>query len=400
MMNHFRAADILLPKECDYQKWAVIACDQHTSEPEYWECVKSYINGAPSTLDMFFPEADLNKVCDDLFWQYSNNMRTYLDRNFFVQYPRSFIYVERTLANGAVRQGIVGAIDLEYYDYAIKPTTKIYATEATVLQRVPPRIALRKIADLEFPHTVVFCDDKSKSLIEPIAAKLASLKRVYDFDLMQNGGHISGYLLTGQDVDELERAVSIYEAESAYLVGDGNHALVTAKLTYEAMKNAAPNLDWENHPARYALVELENIHSDAMVFEPIYRIARCSESEELLRAFSRLDDPSGVPVTWICGQQEGCLRLNVAENELLIEVLQRFLDRWIETGSNTIDYIHGRDTVRKLAQQKGTIGFLLPDFDKAILFPYVLSGKVMPKKTFSIGHAEEKRYYLEGRKIK
>jgi len=400
LINHFRSCDILLPKECAYHKWAVIACDQHTSEPDYWERVRQYIGDAPSTLDMFFPEADLNKISSEAFEEYCSNMRKYLDQSFFIEYPNSHIYVARTLSNGAIRQGIVGVIDLEYYDYAPKPTTRIYATEDTVLQRVPPRIALRKIADLEFSHTVMFCDDKTNALISPIAAKRDRLEKVYDFDLMENGGHICGYLLQGDDVAEFEQAVSAYEAENPYLVGDGNHSLVTAKLTYEAMKEANPDADWENHPARFAMVELENIHSEAMVFEPIYRIAVCDDPDMMLEAFTCLDTADGVPVTWICGKREGCVRLTVAENELPIEALQRFLDRCSETNSVSVDYIHGSDTVRDLAKLPGTIGFLLPDFDKSILFPYILSGKVMPKKTFSIGHAEEKRYYLEGRRIK
>lgn len=400
MTNYFRAADILLPKECAYDKWAVIACDQHTSEPEYWESVREYIGNVPSTLEMFFPEADLNDVSAELFESCSSKMRAYLERDFFCVFPNSYIYVERTLSNGAIRHGIVGMIDLEHYDYAPKSNTKIFATEATVLQRVPPRIALRKIADLEFSHTVMFCDDKACALIEPVSKFREQLQNLYDFDLMTNGGHIRGYLLDGERAAEFERAISAYEAENSYLVGDGNHALVTAKLAYEALKESNPQMDWETHPARYAMVELENIHSDAMIFEPIYRIATSNDPNVMVEALCNLDAEDGVPVTWICGEREGIARLKIAEGELPIEALQRFLDRWIETDNGTIDYIHGADTVRKLAQEPGTIGFLLPDLDKSILFPYVLSGKVMPKKTFSIGHAEEKRYYLEGRRIR
>lgn len=400
MANHFRAADVLLPRECDYDKWAVIACDQHTSEPEYWDFVRKKIGDAPSTLDMFFPEADLNMISDEHLETFSNNMRDYLSCDFFKSYPQSYVYVERTLFNGQIRQGIVGVIDLEFYDYAPKPSTKIYATEATVLQRVPPRIALRKTADLEFSHVVMFCDDKNHTLIEPVASMRDKLEKVYDFDLMTNGGHITGYMLPRADAAEFEQAISSYEAEHPYLIGDGNHSLVTAKLTYEAMKEANPEINWEEHPARYAMVELENIHSDAMVFEPIYRIAMCENPKDLIDGFINLDDKAGIPVTWIHGAQEECVRLQITEGDLPIEALQRFLDRWMETNSGSVDYIHGCETVRNLAQEPDTVGFLLPELDKSILFPYILSGKVMPQKTFSIGRAEEKRYYLEGRKIK
>lgn len=400
MANYFRASDILLPKECAYSKWAVIACDQHTAEPEYWENVRRYIGNAPSTLDMFFPEADISKISGKIFEQYSSNMRTYMNRDFFRAYPDSYVYVERTLRNGAIRQGIVGVIDLEYYDYAPKTTTKIFATEATVLQRVPPRIALRKIADLEFSHTVMFCDDKARSLIEPVGGKRDQLEKLYDFDLMMDGGHISGYLLQGDNAADFARRVAAYEAENPYLIGDGNHSLVTAKLTYEALKETNPEADWEHHPARYAMVELENIHSEAMIFEPIYRIAVCDDPGAIIQAFTDLDTAQGIPITWIHGDREGCVNLAAEAGELPVEALQRFLDRWMETNNGSVDYIHGKETVRKLAQEQGTVGFLLPELDKSILFPYILSGKVMPKKTFSIGHAEEKRYYLEGRKIK
>ena len=400
LMNHFRAADILLPKSCEYDKWAVIACDQHTSEPEYWENVRKYINGSPSTLEMFFPEAELSKVSTAVFEQCSKQMETYLKEDFFQVFPSSYIYVERTLAGGDIRQGIVGMIDLAHYDYAPKEDTRIFATEATVLQRVPPRISLRKIADLEFAHTVMFCDDANYSIVEPIARMRDQLVKLYDFDLMYDGGHISGYLIDKEKSAELESAIAQYETEHPYLVGDGNHALVTAKLTYQSLKEDHAEWDWENHSARFAMVELENIHSSAMVFEPIYRIARCGCPKEMVEAFQKLDSDEGVPVNWILGEKEGCVKLALQEGELPIEALQRFLDRWMETDNGSIDYIHGTDTVRKLAQEAGTVGFLVPEFDKGILFPYILSGKVMPKKTFSIGRAEEKRYYLEGRRIR
>ena len=400
MGNHFRASSFLLPKKCQYDKWAVIACDQHTSEPEYWEQVRTIINDAPSTLDLFFPEAELNKLTADSLSLFSDKMRSYIAHDFFREHHNSYIYVERTLQNGHIRPGIIGVIDLEYYDYSPQKHTKVFATEATVLQRVPPRIALRKKADLEFSHTVIFCDDPSKSLIEPITQNRDSLQKLYDFNLMTGGGRICGYLLHEDLAHAFDNAIAEYERDHAYLVGDGNHSLVTAKLTYEAFKEEHPEVDWEDHPARYAMVELENIHSDAMVFEPIYRIAVSDDPLNLIHELLTLNTDNGVPVTWIHGDQTGCVHLPVAAGELPIAALQRFLDHWIESNTGSIDYIHGKDTVRKLAQRPNTVGFLLPDMDKNMLFPYILSGKVMPKKTFSIGRAEEKRYYLEGRKIK
>lgn len=400
MANYFGACDILLPKASSYEKWAVIACDQHTSEPQYWEHVRETISNAPSTLDMFFPESELGEVSDKLLTQYSDNMRKYLNQDFFKEYANSYVYVERTLKNGKIRCGILGVIDLEFYDYKPKSTTKILATEATVLQRVPPRIALRKIADLEFSHTVIFCDDPTCNLIDPITAMRTDMEKLYDFDLMTDGGHITGYLLSEELAHSFNKAIALYEKENSYLVGDGNHSLVTAKLTYEALKECNPEVNWVNHPARYAMVELENIHSDAMVFEPIYRIAVCDNPDAMIQKLQGLNVADGMPITWIRGEEEGTVYLAVAEGELPIEALQRFLDHWTEEHAVAVDYIHGQNTVRKLAQEPGTVGFIVPAFDKSVLFPYILSGKVMPKKTFSIGQAEEKRYYLEGRRIR
>lgn len=399
-MSFFLPANILLPAHCDLQKWAVTACDQYTSQPEYWQNVKDYIGEAPSTLHMFFPEAELASVTDSKLDAYRSNMLYYLNNSILQEYSNSFVYVERTLADGSIRQGIVGMIDLEVYDYEPKVKTKIFATEETVLQRVPPRVALRKNASLEFSHTVMFCNDPSCTLIEPVGTRRHNLEKLYEFDLMCNGGHICGYLLNGSQADAFVDAISVYESTNPYLVGDGNHSLVTAKLSYEALKATDPTMDWSQHPARYAMVELENIHSPAMVFEPIYRILICNEPEKFAEAFKNLDAPNGTPVTWIIGKQNGIVHVPCDDNKLIIEHLQQFLDQWIADNGGEVDYIHGADTVRVLAQKSNTIGFIVPDFDKSILFPYILSGRVMPRKTFSIGQAIEKRYYLEGRKIK
>lgn len=399
MSNYFRAANIMLPVNCDYSKWAAIACDQHTSEPEYWERIKTNIGSDPSTLHVFFPEAELHSITDEHLDQLRRNMYHYLDSGILKTFDNCFVYVERTLQNGTIRQGIVGVIDLDHYDYDPKPETRIFATEATILQRVPPRVKLRKGAPLEFSHTVIFCDDPQCSMIENIASLCQELPVLYDFDLMENGGHITGYLVSGEHAAALSSAIAVYEQSNVYLVGDGNHSLVTAKLAYQALKENDPNADWSNHPNRYAMVELENIHSDAMVFESIYRISTCSDPEALLSDLQQMDVPFGAEVTWFHGNREGIVRLKLEDGELPIAALQRFLEQWTQIHDGTIDYIHGKDTVRALAQNPDVIGYLVADMEKTMLFPYVLSGRVMPKKTFSIGQAAEKRYYLEGRKI-
>ena len=399
MPAYFRATDILLPKDCDMVKWATIACDQHTSEPEYWERIRNRIQDSPSTIHMFFPEADLHLVNPDFLKKLRDNMQYYLDNGLFKPYENAYIYVERTLQNGSIRQGIIGAIDLEYYDYDPKPDTKIFATEATILQRVPPRVKLRKMAPLEFSHTVMFCDDPQHRIMESVSAIRDELPMLYDFDLMENGGHIRGYLVTGEHALNLSGAIAAYEENNVYLVGDGNHSLVTAKLVYEEKKRENPQMDWGNHPARYAMVELENIHSSAMVFESIYRISICEYPQKLIYDLQQMNVKDGAEVKWYHAGEEGIVHLPQNDGELPIESLQRFLESWTNNHGGSIDYIHGKETVRSLAQQQGVIGYLVPDMEKQMLFPYILSGKVMPKKTFSIGHAAEKRYYLEGRKI-
>ena len=258
---------------------------------------------------------------------------------------------------------------------------------------------LRKTAPLEFSHTVMFCDDPKHRIIESVAEFSQTFPVLYDFDLMENGGHITGYLVSGDDVQRLSNVISDYERENVYLVGDGNHSLVTAKLVFESKKREYPHIDWASHPARYAMVELENIHSPAMVFESIYRISICDDPDEMIRQLQQEDVSCGAEVKWYHGDREGTVHLPLAEGELPIEALQRFLENWINTNGGSIDYIHGKQTVQDLARNPGVIGYLVPDMEKEMLFPYILSGKVMPKKTFSIGHANEKRYYLEGRKI-
>ena len=354
-MNCFRSTDFLLPVNCDLEKWAVIACDQYTAQPEYWKTVREFIGNAPSTLHTFFPEAELAIAAENGYAIYSKNMTNYLNLGILREYPNSYIYVERTLNNGDIRKGILGVIDLEHYDYEPKASTKIFATEATVLQRVPPRVELRKDAPLEFSHTVIFCDDPNFELIEPLEDKRSQFEHLYEFDLMFGGGRICGYRIDGKEAEVLEERIRAYEINNMYLVGDGNHSLVTAKLSYEALKRAKPDADWSNHPARYAMVELENIHQSAMRFEPIYRIAICTAPQELIKDFAAIDDPDGVAVTWIRGNQEGTVRLHVEDGELPIEALQRFLDQWITANSCVIDYIHGADSVKQLAQEPNTV---------------------------------------------
>lgn len=412
-MNIFGKADILLPKNADMHRWAVIACDQFTSDAAYWRRVRDTAAEEVSTIHMILPEADLGSVDEGAAIARINaTMERYLSEDVFMCYPQSYIYVERTLLNGAVRPGLIGAVDLETYDYHPGSVSQIRATEKTVLERIPPRQRVRKDASIEFPHVLMLCDDDKKQLLEPIAALKDSLKKVYDFDLMEGGGHITGWLVDGADANAFDQRFQAYIASVpekyadlngapvVLAVGDGNHSLATAKSCYETLKAENPNVDFSNHPARYALVELENIHDASQVFEPIHRILFHVDGEKLLHDMHAVCAEDGYAVRYVMGEKEGTVYLDRAKGELAVAVLQEFLDRWMVDNSAEIDYIHGDNEVTELARQENAVGFLLPSMEKHQLFRGVISGGVLPRKTFSMGHAREKRYYLEGRKIK
>ena len=413
-MNAFLPADILMPKTDHMEKWAVIACDQFTSDSAYWDRVRKNAEGAVSTINLILPEAELGTEKEAAHTAEINaTMKKYMDEDVFTTYPNSFVYVERTLENGAIREGLVGMVDLDAYDYSTGATSAIRATERTVPERIPPRQRVRRDAPIELPHILMLCDDHDKKLIEPIAARKAQLKKLYDFDLMEGGGHITGWLVEGKDVDEFNKALTEYSATvgekykdlkgvpMVFAVGDGNHSLATAKSCYEELKKNNPGKDLSNHPARYALVELENIHDPAQVFEPIHRVIFKTEPEKLLKA---LEDSccakEGFPVKWYIGDESGTVHLDKTKGELAVGVLQHFLDEYLKSNPGEIDYIHDDDALIDLAKKPDTIGFLLPAMEKSQLFRGVIADGILPRKTFSMGHSREKRYYLEGRKIK
>lgn len=412
-MNVFKSTDILLPQGADLERWAVIACDQFTSDRAYWERVRKTAGDGPSTIHLILPEAELGSANEaETVKAINAAMEQYLREDVFAVYPQSYIYVERTLADGSIRPGLIGAVDLEAYDYNHGSVSPIRATEKTVLERIPPRQRVRKDAAIELPHVLMLCDDDKLQLIEPVQAIRDTLPKLYDFDLMEGGGHISGWLLQGDAAKAFDERLAAFSAsvDSKYpdlpgasvllAVGDGNHSLATAKSCYEALKAAHPGEDFSNHPARYSLVELENIHDPSLVFAPIHRIVTDVDAEKLLADLSAVCAEGGFPVEWNIGNQSGVVYLDRAKGELAVAVLQEFLDKWLAENAGEIDYIHGDDEVRQLAQQANAIGFLLPAMEKHQLFRGVISGGALPRKTFSMGHAREKRYYLEGRKIR
>lgn len=409
-MKAFVSADILLPQVDSMEKWAVIACDQFVSQPQYWQQVRRNAGDAPSALHVILPEAELGGDCSSKIRGINQTMQSYLDGNLFQQYTDSFIYVERTLLSGAVRCGIIGAVDLEEYDYTPQSTASIRATEKTVVERIPPRMDIRRDAPIELPHVLLLCDDEKRSVLAAVSSRKAQLPVLYDFDLMEGGGHITGWLVQGADADAFRAALEEYEARVCarqgsspvlYAVGDGNHSLASAKGCYEELKRNNPGCDLSAHPARYALVELENIHDDSQVFEPIHRIIKATDPNALLQALENSAcAEGGCPVRWFSGDRSGTICLNVKDGQLSVGVLQSFLDAYLADHPGETDYIHGDDALQQLSKAPDAIGFLLPAMAKGDLFRGIVADGVLPRKTFSMGHAQEKRYYLEARKIK
>ena len=410
-------ADILLPRGADMNKWAVVACDQFTSQPEYWQAVEEHVGDAPSTLHLVLPEAKLNSPDVATHIESINDtMEQYLHDGVFETYPHSFIYMERTQADGKVCQGIIGMVDLEEYDFLPGSRKRIRATEGTVLERIPPRVQVRQSAALELPHIILLIDDPEKTVIEPLGEKKG--RPLYDFELQQGGGHLAGWLVREEDHAALAGALAAlaapeqmqakYGAEDMllYAVGDGNHSLATAKQCYENLKKMVPEEQWKNLPARYALVEVMNNHSPALEFEPIHRVLFGVEPEALLKAFfvrypkAYEGEGEGHTITYVHAGGKGKLTVPDPGCQLAVGTLQNFLDEYLKDHPAEIDYVHGDDVTAELGSREGNMAFLLPAMTKEELFKTVIHDGALPRKTFSMGHAWDKRYYVEGRKIR
>lgn len=418
MKKCYSAAEILLPdfNKTDAQKWAVIACDQFTSEPEYWEDAARIIGDAPSALALILPEVYLNETATRLP-KIHEKMNDYL-KNVLVAHKDAMIATERTQSDGSVRRGIVLAIDLDEYDYTKGSFALIRATEATVVERIPPRVAVRRGAAIELPHVMLLIDDPKKTVIEPLASANASV--AYDTDLMKNGGHITGRFLTSDEQkqvsDALDALITKDEMLSRYgdselapllfAVGDGNHSLASAKAAYEEVKAAIGAEAARAHPARYALCEIVNIHDDALKFEPIYRVMFGVDTRDVLdslneyaRSLNGTAEPQGALV--ISKEFEEIVGFAAPSRQLTVGTLQDFIDEYLKTHAGaSCDYIHGESSLRALCKKDGAVGFLFEGMGKDQLFRTVIYDGALPRKTFSMGHAEDKRYYLEARKIK
>ena len=417
----FGPADILLPQNCDLTKWSVVACDQYTSQQDYWERVAQTVGDAPSTLKLILPESQLE---DGHFEEHiadiNRTMDEYLDQGLFRTLPNALLYVERWLDNKKLRRGLMGVVDLECYDYNAGSSSLIRATEGTVITRLPPRVAVRRNASLELPHIMVLVDDPDKQLIEHLTYETDRMEEVYDFDLMQNGGHITGYLLPEDlqaDVCEILNTLARphdfarkYDAKGKpvllFAIGDGNHSLAAAKAAYEEKKQNTPQEQWADLPSRYALVELVNLHDESLEFEPIHRVCFDVDPDELMKDFlaaypgAHYGDGDGHTITYVFDTEVGKITIPKPTAQLPVGTLQEFLDQWMQTHSGRIDYVHGDDVTWELGRKPGNIGFLLPAMGKDELFKTVIFDGALPRKTFSMGEAHDKRFYLEARKIK
>ena len=419
--------EIMLPREgADYKKWAVVACDQYTSDPAYWQNAEEIVGDAPSTLRLMLPEYYLGKPDEEeRISAIRSSMKEYVDKGTLRTLPKGCVLVRRT-AEGRSRLGLVICVDLDAFDYRAGADSLIRSTEKTIVERIPPRLKIRKGAMLELPHILILIDDPDRTVIEPL--EHAGGEVVYDTDLMLGGGHITGTFLSEEKMSGALEAMSVLfeKAEKTYgtgkamlmAMGDGNHSLATAKANWEEIRKTVPEDERESHPARYALCELENIHDEGIVFEPIHRVVfsdgkasgaqMIEETRQILaeqnkdaviagKGTKAKEGQFAIPV--ICADGEKVLLIDQPSSKIEVGALHNALDLLLKQKGYRIDYIHGEDAVRSLAAEDGNAGFLLPPMDKFRLFPAVASDGALPRKTFSMGEAVEKRYYIEARSL-
>ncbi len=449
-MNHYypevgiAVPRILLPKEpAVLAKWPVVACDQFTSQPEYWEKAAQIVGDAPSTLHIIFPEVYLGKGDDAArISRIQRTMREYLDTGVLAEYGPGMVYVERRTIHGRLRKGLVLAVDLECYDFMPGAETLIRATEGTVLERIPPRVRIREGAPLESPHVMLLIDDPEDSVFGEIAAYDGKLSMLYDVELMLQGGRVTGYRvddsqLIGLIIDKFRKLADTAVFNRKYglsgrksllfAVGDGNHSLATAKAVWERVKERiSDSRELADHPARFALVEVVNLHDPALEFEPIHRVLFGVAPEKVLEKMARFFGKRGASLTYrylqdvpenplesmdkgrsgihrigfVTEAGKGCLEVTEPPHTLEVGTLQLFIDALLkEEPEIHADYIHGDDVVGQLGSQPGNMGFYLSPMDKGDLFKTVILNGVLPRKTFSMGEAEEKRYYMECRRL-
>ncbi len=417
------------------EKWAVIACDQYTSDPEYWDEVDKNVGSSPSSLRLFLPEVYLEtpkerKISSSIF----REMKSYLRSGTLKELDPGFIYIQRTTAYGNVRNGLMACVDLEMYSYEKDSSSMIRPTEKTIIERIPPRVKIREKAVLELPHILFLIDDPGKTVIEPLEKTKNLYKKIYDFELMKNGGHIEGHHITEDSaLSSIANAITALADEESfisrygdnksmmlYAVGDGNHSLASAKQHWENIKADLKNNEIAEHPARFALVEIVNIHDEGMKFEPIHRVLfdcpivdflgeMAAEFDLSVQDFEDIsslsdfveneyDNKHSHTFGIMSGTTLKAVSVNAPKFNLAVTTIQSFLDDFIEKNDIEIDFIHGIDSTFELSTDENT-GLLLPPIDKSGFFKTVIDEGTLPRKAFSMGHADEKRFYIEARKI-
>lgn len=418
-MIPFKRANILLPKNIDMTKWSVVACDQYTSEMDYWNEVEKIVGASPSTLritlpEIFLEDSDVNERINKI----NDTMKEYLDEDLFYELKDSMIYLERTQADGRVREGLMGMVDLEDYSYEKGSQTLIRATEKTVIERIPPRLKVRENALLELPHIMILIDDEKKKIIDDLKNEVTDSDVVYDFDLMENGGHIKGYKLNNDSMTKVEEGLEAlcdkeyfekkYNVKDKgillFAMGDGNHSLATAKANYENLKKTMTPDEYLNHPSRYALVELVNLHSEALEFEPIHRVIFDTDVnkliEELYKYYDINEEGNGQYFELVTKDIDKKLYISNPKSNIAVGSIQMFLDEYLKDNKGKLDYIHGDETTKNMGMEENNVAILFEAMPKEELFRTVILDGALPRKTFSMGHSYDKRYYLEARKIK
>lgn len=419
-LKSIKPIEFLLPSKADFPKWAVIACDQHSANPDYWNELSSFISDSPSTLNCIFPEVYLTENTEAVtnrIAKVQNKMRDYLDSGLFQTYGPGGIYLERQTSVGKIRKALILGVDLEQYSFTDLTHALVQPSEATVSERIPPRLAVRRGATLECSHVqLLFHDPKNLVFAQLDSSTLTQLPQLYNFELNTGGGQVRGWYLEANSAlwesiyQSLSRTVTDTGLGYEFLVGDGNHSLATAKQYWEELKAAGASAE---HPARYALVELINIFDEGLDFEPIHRLLSHSQLTDFLAHLERQpnlrlsdtpspDTPGQTTVTLISGNTQKFIQIT-HENDLAINVLQGILDEYLRLYHSEhpeyLEYIHDEPELRRLAAQPGEIGILAPRLAREMLFPYVAQYGPTARKTFSLGHAADKRYYLELRNL-
>ena len=389
--------EILLPREgTDMGKWAVIACDQHTSDRAYWDELENYVKDAPSTLRLTLPEIYLSGDCSARIRAIADTMKRYREEGVFRKLERGFVLAERKTPYSPVRFGIVLAVDLDAYSYDVNAKAAIKATEATIVERIPPRLKIREGADVEFPHVMLLYNDREDSVLKDLKGALSSLEKLYDFELNMGGGHIRGYF-----VPRAEEIAARFEALAdedglVFMVGDGNHSLATAKAAWEKIKAGLTEEERQNHPARYALAEAVNLYDDGIRFEAIHRIVTGVDAKKFAAGFPVAAEGDA----FLAVQGEKARNPLGKDAAAAVKLADGYISDYIAENGGEVDYIHGEEEILRLTRERAdSVGILLPKMDKADLFGTVKRHGCLPRKTFSMGESAEKRYYIEGKEI-